>query len=55
MAETDRVRVQAHWDGLTRAEALRRLLALHEQERTIYSLRTWWRRLKALWAVWRAR
>ena len=41
------------FDGLSRATALRRLLALAEQEpRPIWSPAFWWRRLVAVWRAW---
>lgn len=43
----------ADFDGTTRADALRELIRLAEQEpRPIFSLRAWWQRLVALWRAW---
>ena len=39
-------------DGIGRCEAVRRLLASADDDRTIYAPATWWRRFKALLRAW---
>ena len=55
MDETRRGRLTpGDWDGITRAEAFRRLLALADQPARRWPRGRWIARLKATWAALRA-